>query len=92
MEPEIKVTKIKNRWHARLIEDGKVHSEMACDLREDIGYLCRNLLRWYDKCGGVSIYAHKSRQRWNSKQEANRWYPVGRVWHSGYFLTDRTKT
>jgi len=91
MEPEIKVTRIKNRWHARLIlPNGDVHSEMACALREDIGFLCRSLLRWYDKCGGVSIYAHKSRERWNAKD--NRWHPIGKVWHSGYFLTKRTRT
>ena len=92
MEPEIKVTRIKNRWHARLLLNGHVHSEMACALREDIGHICRTLLRWFDKCGGVSIYAQKSRQRWNSKQESNRWHPVGKVWHSGYFLTKRTQT
>ena len=91
MEPEIKVTRIKNRWHARLIEDGRVHSEMACAEREDIGYICRTLLRWYDKCGGVSIYAHKSRERLNTK-ETNLSGPIGQIWHSGYFLTTRTQT
>ena len=91
MEPEIKVTRIKNRWHARLLLNGHVHSEMACALREDIGFLCRSLLRWYDKCGGVSIYAHKSRERLNTK-ETNFGHPVGKVWHSGYFLTKRTQT
>ena len=91
MEPEIKVTRIKNRWHARLLLNGHVHSEMACALREDIGHICRTLLRWYDKCGGVSIYAHKSRERLNTK-ETNFGRPVGKVWDTGDFLTKRTRT
>lgn len=84
MEPEIKVTKIKDRFHARLHVGTNVHSEMACSERADIGYICRSLLRWFDKCGGSSIYAHKSRERLNTK-ETNFSGPIGKIWYTGYF-------
>lgn len=80
MEPEIKVTRIKNRWHARLSFDGVVRSEMACEERLDIGYICRQLMRWHDKCGGDGIVAHHSRERLNRKV-TNHGGPVGRIWN-----------
>lgn len=80
MDPEIKVTKIKNRWHARLTKDGVVYDEMACDTREDIGFICRTMMRWYDKCGGCSKVASASRERLNMK-ETNHRGPVGAVWY-----------
>jgi hypothetical protein len=88
MEPIVKVTKIKARWHARVLVDGKVHSEMACANREDIGYICRDLLRWFHKLGGVSEFAYASRRRRN--KSTNMTGPTGKIWHSGYFLTNRT--
>ncbi len=84
MEPEIKVTKIKNRWHARLSVNGVVYSEMACANRIDIGYICRQLMRWHDKCGGCGIVAHHSRERLN-KKATNHSGPVGKIWYSSYF-------
>ena len=80
MEPEIKVTKIKNRWHAQLTVEGKVWDEMACDTRLDIGYICRQMMRWYDKNGGCSKVASDSRARLN-KKETNHQGPVGSVWY-----------
>lgn len=71
-DPEVKVTRMKDEWHARLYLDGKVHSEMACECREDIGYICHELLRWFDKLGGESTYASKARSR-----EANK--PIGKI-------------
>ena len=59
----LKVTKISRRWHARLIEDGIVLDEHACALKQDIGFICSELLRWYDKLGGVSRMASRSRSR-----------------------------
>ena len=88
---DIKVTKINGRWHARLLEGTKVNSEMACARREDVGYICRELLRWYDKCSGSSTYAGKSRERLNTKETNIRTSPLGKIWHSGYFLTNRNK-
>lgn len=46
---EIKVTKINGRYHIRLFREGSLHDESAVQLRCDIGYACRDMLRWYDK-------------------------------------------
>jgi hypothetical protein len=78
MDPVIKVTKIKNRWHARLWYNNKPGSEMACDTKLDIGWICRELMRWWDKCGGSSYHAHKARERHNSFKGENP--PVGNIW------------
>jgi hypothetical protein len=80
MEPEIKVTKINDRWHARLTVEGKVYGEMACSARVDVGYICRQLMRWHDKCGWEGIVAHHSRNRLNMK-ETNHRGPMGTVWY-----------
>ena len=70
---EIKVTKIRNRWHARLLDGTNILDEMACAHRCDIGWISREMLRWYDKLGGTSLFAHAARYRQTSK-------PEGRVW------------
>lgn len=80
MEPEIKVTKINDRWHARLTYEGKIYDEMACDQRIDIGYICRVMMRWFDKNGGCSKVASDSRSRLNQKPTNHRG-PFGRVWY-----------
>ena len=74
---EIKVTRIGNRWHARLLEGTKIWDEMACQVRQDIGYLCRQMLRWYDKTGGVEEYASKARARMYKPDNKS---PVGKIW------------
>jgi hypothetical protein len=38
---EIKVTRIGQRFHSRLLKDGEVKDEMACEDRRDIGWICR---------------------------------------------------
>ena len=38
-EVEIKVTTINGRHHARLIQGCNVLDEMACEAKEDIGYI-----------------------------------------------------
>lgn len=80
MDPEIKVTKINSRWHARLTYKGEVWDEMACANRVDIGYICRTMMRWFDKNGGCSKVASDSRRRLNQK-ETNHQGPVGEVWY-----------
>lgn len=72
----IKVTKINDRWHARLFSPtGEILDEMACSQRKDVGSICRIMLRWHDKLGGMSKYADWSRHR----QEPN---PIsGRIWY-----------
>lgn len=81
---EVKVTRIKNRWHSRLFVDGKVRDEMACENRVDIGYICRTMLRWYDKCGGMSLFAHAARHR-------NQAGPNGKVWYQGELRLQKEK-
>jgi hypothetical protein len=74
---ETKVTRIKNRWHTRLIliETGKIVDEMACDDRRNIGYCCHEMLRWADKLGWDSPMARATRRR-NQQQPVpdNIWY------------------
>lgn len=72
---EIKVTNIGGDYHARLINDGKVIDEMACKEKRDIGYICREMLRWFSKCGGFNAWAESARTRQNSSS-----FPVGKVW------------
>ena len=84
MEPEIKVTRIKNRWHARMIVDSEVRDEMACENRVDIGYICREMLRWFDKAGGCSKFASAARHRQDTG-------PQGQVWYYGELQNSKAK-
>ena len=70
---EIKVTKIDKRWHARLLEDGKILDEMACLAKQDIGWICREMLRWQDKMGNTNAWTSSARKR----QITN---PIGKIW------------
>ena len=74
--PEIVVTKIRNRWHARLKLNNLLVDEMACQLRLDIGWICREMLRWAAKSGKISDFASAARRRQLTG-------PVGRVWWYG---------
>lgn len=80
----IKVTRIGSRYHARLFHNGELYSEMACSLRVDIGWICRELCRWYDKCGGMSLLAHSARGRQHRG-------PHGQVWYPAHLPTTRRK-
>lgn len=71
---EIKVTKIRNRWHARLLEGSKILDEMACMSKLDIGWICKEMLRWYDKNGGISKFAMEARKRHRGSPTAKIWY------------------
>lgn len=51
-EYSIEVTKINNKFHCRLFRLDEVVDEVACELRLDIGYVCREMLRTIDKGGG----------------------------------------
>ncbi len=49
----------------------------ADDSRLDIGWTCREMLRWFDKLGSTSDYASKSRDRTHEKP----WAEVkGDIW------------
>ena len=70
----IKVTRINDRWHARLLRGQEIIDEMACRLQCDIGYICREMLRWYDKMGGVDKFAEAARSR-------QTLCPSGKIWY-----------
>jgi len=71
---DIKVTKIGNEWHARLFnEEGIVIDEYACKLKEDIGWICREMLRWQDKMGNTNDQTQFARIR-------QVLAPTGKVW------------
>lgn len=69
-------TKIKNRWHVRLMHvDGNIIDEMACDARENIGYICYIMLRWADKMGWPSPMANATRNRQKAQSAPGKiWY------------------
>jgi hypothetical protein len=69
MEISIKVTSIKGRYHARLYgTNGELFSEMVCVEKCDIGYICQQLCRDYDKFGpSDSKHAEWSRMRQDVK-------------------------
>lgn len=75
-DPDTKVTSIDGRYHCRLILEGRVVNEMACRLKEDIGYCFRYMLRMYHKCGGDSDMADASRHRGKNQEAKGKvWYP-----------------
>ena len=74
-----KTTKINGRYHNRLYKNGIVIDEVACSLKIDIGFCYRWMLRWHDKCGGLSKMASSSRIR-NNKNKINI-HPVGKIWY-----------
>ena len=76
MALRIKVTKINNRWHSRLFENDNVIDEMACVKSEDIGWICREMLRWYDKMSDNSDELAKSA----SKRQISK--PIGQIYYS----------
>lgn len=73
---QVKVTKIGARWHARLMDGETLRDEMACEHRIDIGYICREMMRWQDK-GGGDQFTHAARRRHNERTGG----PLGRVWY-----------
>ncbi len=75
---EIKVTSINGWFHCRLFVDDKLFAEEACELREDIGLICRLMLRDADKFYGVwNDHTQSARRRLNEKQIS--WNPKGRT-------------
>lgn len=76
-EMKVKVTRIASRWHCRLLLRGKVIDEYACQLRIDIGWCCRDMLRWANKMGHQDPLAIAGRERKNRKDDA---HPKGKVW------------
>jgi hypothetical protein len=79
----IKVTKINDKWHARLSFLDSVIDEMACNVRQDIGYICQEMMRWADKLGG-DAYTNATRHRRGAKEEnyIENSKPVGTIWYA----------
>lgn len=75
MDLEIKVTTINNKYHSRLYVNNDVYDEMACENKADIGWISREMLRWYSKCGGISAFAESARIRQINTN------PVGKVYY-----------
>lgn len=69
-----KVTRIKSRWHARLFLDGRLMDEMACSTQQDIGWICRAMLRWQCKMGSIDPFACAARKRQTTG-------PIDKVWY-----------
>lgn len=67
VEHEVTVRNINGNYHCRVLVNGEVNQEAVCYRKRDIGYTCRNLLRWEDKCGNISEFARASRERLNSE-------------------------
>lgn len=64
---EVTVRNINGKYHCRVFVNGVLNQEAVCFSRENIGFTCRSLLRWEDKCGNISAYASSARDRHNLK-------------------------
>ncbi len=68
---------IKNIYSIRLFYNDKLHSQVGCDLKEDISFCCAYLLRWVNKVGMESEMADAARNRMNRKKLA----PIGKIYY-----------
>ena len=66
-DPVIKVTFLGKVWGCRLFFKNELHSESIAETKLEIGPVCRDLLRWFDKIGGCSLYASRARHRTGEK-------------------------
>jgi len=85
-DPEVRVTKINKRWHSRLIYKYKVVDELACQCSEDIGLICKEMLRWFNKMGNDSDYADKARHRQSTVRA-----PKGKIWYRPMLEAEKAK-
>lgn len=60
---EVKVTTIAGKYHCRLFKNGELASEIQCDLKDDIVWCCREMLKWQEKMGYISRFANTARER-----------------------------
>jgi hypothetical protein len=68
VEHEVTVRNINGSYHCRVFVNGELNQEAVCYSKRDIGYTCRNLLRWEDKCGNISKFASAARERLNQRK------------------------
>jgi hypothetical protein len=59
----VTVRNINGRFHCRVFVNGELNSEGVTKRKDHIGAVCRDLLRWEDKCGNISDYADRARHR-----------------------------
>jgi len=57
---------VNSRSSSNIFTNGELNQEAVCLSKSDIGYTCRNLLRWEDKCGNISEFASAARARQNT--------------------------
>lgn len=69
-EHEVTVRTINGQYHCRVFTNGELNQEAICFRKQDIGYTCRSLLRWEDKCGNISEFASAARERHSRKDFA----------------------
>lgn len=69
MGEEVKVTKINGCYHARYIFDGAIKSEYTCKKKNEVGLMCREMLRWQHKLGNVTKLTTSARKRMSDKSE-----------------------
>lgn len=67
VEHVVTVRRIGNMYNCRILTNGEINQEARCN-KEDIGYTCRSLLRWEDKCGNYSDFATAARERLNKRK------------------------
>jgi hypothetical protein len=73
VEHTVKVTYLgKGVYGCRVYTNGELNAENRCIGKQHIGAACRDLLRFEDKLGNYSKYAHASRMRFGKKQAARR--------------------
>ena len=84
----IKVTKIKDRWHCRLLINGFPFHELACELRADVGLACRYLMRDMDKFyGGDRLTSIVRHRMWNRGKYPRQGY-IGKIYPCYLTTTD----
>jgi len=79
----LKVTRIKNRWHVRAYILEAVVFEMACNLKQDINWTCREVVVWVDKLGMGNAFTTAVRKR-------QRGSPNGRIWRRRQLQDEQT--
>jgi len=77
-EHRVEVRKINNAWHCRVFLNDVLNQEARCFTPSDIGFMCRSMLRWEDKCGNISRYAGAARERHNRKDFSKEYSYVER--------------
>ena len=81
MEPlSTKLTFINGWYHCRLFNNGELYDELRCSHKSDVGFAFREMMRWYDKCGGMSKWAYAARKRHNEDGNYTTRGTVQKIW------------